>query len=616
MIDGDYMNNKGFAISTLVYGLSIMGIMLIAILMGIMAVNRSNNRVLSSEIEKELNKFSNTEVVFTASNSIQTYEVPSGEDGWYRIELWGAAGGTNGGKGAYTTGVIELSAEDQLYFYVGKMGSGNNNNSTDVRLINDSTTDGIKSRIMVAAGGGRNAGSSGGTLNGYNSSMVAQGGKLKTDSGQDYSLKYNTSTDAGTLMGNLKSYSPPGTASFISSPTPFAQSNGGSGFYSSTSPSVGGISYIAGYAGCKGYNVSGVLTNNPGLEKSVISGYTNEGNEIWKPKMYYFVDGMMFPGVNSGDGKAKIERVVKKVKKDQVLIRKNTKLNGVSTITDTVQSPAISASANISAVYQGRECVTSVSKSGNQMTASINTSLCPNLDEIAVWHGPGKDYVKHTIKVNSTLVKGDGGSTSSLSETETPTGYRISAYQPDSFNYIKSGNYYILPVLNENEVFTAQSSSDNEHNAIKIDYIGGYKRQKWQIQLNTNPKLYGTGSGAYVASNPATYEYRILELGRFRAMDILKDENIEKNEIGATNPFNINRRNVTQIWKVIPVGNGTFIIKTARPKDRKDYNTGYIYAENNINLSDPKAEKVIRIAKNNNVTERFRLISVDYSSTS
>ena len=93
MIDGDYMNNKGFAISTLIYGLSIMGMMLIAILMGIMSVNRSNNRAMSNETEDELTKFSQTDTVFSASNASQTFKVPVGESGWYRIELWGASGG-------------------------------------------------------------------------------------------------------------------------------------------------------------------------------------------------------------------------------------------------------------------------------------------------------------------------------------------------------------------------------------------------------------------------------------------------------------------------------------------------------------------------------------------
>ena len=61
------LNNKGFAISTLIYGLSIMGIMLIAILMGIMAVNRTNNRLLSDQIEEDLTKYSQTDTSYSAS---------------------------------------------------------------------------------------------------------------------------------------------------------------------------------------------------------------------------------------------------------------------------------------------------------------------------------------------------------------------------------------------------------------------------------------------------------------------------------------------------------------------------------------------------------------------
>ena len=38
------MNKKGFAISTVIYGLSIMGVLIVSILMGIMSTTRANNR--------------------------------------------------------------------------------------------------------------------------------------------------------------------------------------------------------------------------------------------------------------------------------------------------------------------------------------------------------------------------------------------------------------------------------------------------------------------------------------------------------------------------------------------------------------------------------------------
>ena len=328
MIDGDYMNNKGFAISTLIYGLSIMGMMLIAILMGIMSVNRANNRALSNEIEEELNKFSQTDTVYTATTTGgQEYTVPSGESGWYRIELWGASGAnSNSGLGAYTSGVSELEEEDKLYFFIGKQGTGSNGGgSTDVRLQNSSTVEGYRSRLMVAAGGGVNPGAHGGTLVGYTSTMVSSDGKLNITTGsRDYSLKTKN------LLGYPDNYalSSLNTSNInsIGAVTPISSSGqGGSGFFSSSSASVGGTSYIAGYAGAKGVNdITGVLTNNPGYTTNV-EVLNSENEFVLQPKTYYFVDGLMVPGVNKGNGRAKIERIVRKTTANQTLTRRNAK---------------------------------------------------------------------------------------------------------------------------------------------------------------------------------------------------------------------------------------------------------------------------------------------------
>ena len=46
----------------------------------------------------------------------------------YQIELWGAkGGGTNGGKGGYVKGNIELNKNDTIYIYVGGQGDSNGN---------------------------------------------------------------------------------------------------------------------------------------------------------------------------------------------------------------------------------------------------------------------------------------------------------------------------------------------------------------------------------------------------------------------------------------------------------------------------------------------------------
>jgi hypothetical protein len=137
---------------------------------------------------------------FSYTGSAQTFTVPA--NGYYKVELWGAQGGHStcndkicgaGGKGAYTSGVIYLNADDQYYVFVGGMapipemnvnngrggrggynGGGNGGDdyegsaswnddkggggggATDLRLINADWNDtvSLRSRIMVASGGG------------------------------------------------------------------------------------------------------------------------------------------------------------------------------------------------------------------------------------------------------------------------------------------------------------------------------------------------------------------------------------------------------------------------------------------------------------------------------
>lgn len=117
--------------------------------------------------------------------------------GNFKIELWGASGGDIatyiGGKGAYTSGIIELNKNDEFYIYIGESGKGPNieynwnptynggggigfrcsfstppatlttsvngasgGGTTDIRIIDGVWDDfnSLKSRIMVAAGGG------------------------------------------------------------------------------------------------------------------------------------------------------------------------------------------------------------------------------------------------------------------------------------------------------------------------------------------------------------------------------------------------------------------------------------------------------------------------------
>ena len=116
-------------------------------------------------------------------NPYYTYTAPA--TGTYKLEVWGAQGGTydsnyaEGGKGGYSVGTITLNKGDNLYVYVGGSGSfgtssssysgggyngggdadykgGAGGGATDIRFTsgtwNNSTS--LLSRVIVAGGGG------------------------------------------------------------------------------------------------------------------------------------------------------------------------------------------------------------------------------------------------------------------------------------------------------------------------------------------------------------------------------------------------------------------------------------------------------------------------------
>ena len=62
------LNNKGFAITTIVYGLAIMSTMILTLVMSLLATTRENNNNLSDEVEAELNRFSKTSVIYNSVN--------------------------------------------------------------------------------------------------------------------------------------------------------------------------------------------------------------------------------------------------------------------------------------------------------------------------------------------------------------------------------------------------------------------------------------------------------------------------------------------------------------------------------------------------------------------
>ena len=241
------------------------------------------------------------------TGSYQAYTAP--RTGTYKIDLWGAQGGSTsnaeGGKGAYTSGILSLTEGDTIYFYVGGQGSarsssdpagaitggwngggaGNKNRTnynqansagggaTDVRLVagdwNDAQS--LNSRIMVAAGGGGSYESDNVFING------GAGGALKGESGvyltdtrgySNINPKGGTQTTGGAGINdwNHTSYSDWYLGLFgVGGTGTNSYGGGGGGYWGGASgnwqPGAGGSSYISGYNGCVA--ITSISSNAP-----------------------------------------------------------------------------------------------------------------------------------------------------------------------------------------------------------------------------------------------------------------------------------------------------------------------------------------------------------------
>ena len=261
----------------------------------------------------------------------QIYTVP--EDGYYKIECWGAQGGTEnisvGGKGAYTKGIIKLSKDEKIYVYVGECynghkaemsfnggGSGtyytnryhaNAGGATDVRIQSENADwddfESLKSRIMVAAGGG---GGYGFTEHGSFRITGGPGGALTSKNGSwcgtGTGSTNNTSLGATQISGGIEraaTKSSQYNGSFGKGGYPDYGSNdfppGGGGYYGGATggaapnivyQSTGGSSYISGHEGCN--SIASSSTENNIIHTGSIIHYSGR----------YFLYTQMEPGDN------------------------------------------------------------------------------------------------------------------------------------------------------------------------------------------------------------------------------------------------------------------------------------------------------------------------------
>ncbi len=311
-------------------------------------------------------------------------------DGSYKVELWGAQGGSmtgtgyrsdgtsrgeltyTGGKGAYTNGAISLIKGKNIYLYIGGKGPNNislnsctggdtggyngggtlasgqckfgspGGGATDIRIANGvwNNFNSLKSRIMVAAGGGganfRNQGygegngGEGGSLIGINGyEALVEGSYFRKDWANGYGIGTGGTQTAGgyylnyLLDGTIyhgNSYDPT-NSSYGENIGKFGfgpignQSGGGSGYYGGGSTGHGGggggSSFISGYDGCDAIAENSTEDNIIHTGQSIhYSGYKFNnavmyaGNEEMPTH-----DGTSTMIGNSGNGYAKISLI-------------------------------------------------------------------------------------------------------------------------------------------------------------------------------------------------------------------------------------------------------------------------------------------------------------------
>lgn len=261
------------------------------------------NQLIETKIRKILHV---SDMNYDYTGNYETFTVPA--SGTYQMELWGATGGFYEGteqfsKGGYTKGNITLKKGQKLYIYIGEKGKvgsrtptfngggtgglgtsygTSGGGATDIRLVSGDwdNIDSLKSRIMVAGGGGGSSlgvyttaggGSYAGGLQGYS------GGYYSGHAYNNQDGKGGTQIAGGTNGNNI--YGGTGTPY----PGSFGKGGNNDSVSDGTGAGGGGGGYYGGGAG--GATKSGGSGQGGGGGSSFISGYNgcNAINESLKP---------------------------------------------------------------------------------------------------------------------------------------------------------------------------------------------------------------------------------------------------------------------------------------------------------------------------------------------
>lgn len=250
------------------------------------------NDNIMDEVKRNVTVINST-TLFNYNGDVQSFIAPI--NGLYKIETWGAQGGTvgeysQGGKGGYTVGQINLSKNDNLNIYVGGQGSyeknasvvggyngggasgygsensgGSGGGASDVRQNGNTLND----RIIIAGGGG----GAGSKNDSSNLGTGGAGGGVNGLLGAYSTASYNGLPGTNTTGGAAATY----TTSVTTLPTVGTLGLGGNG--GSYADAYGGGGGGAGYYGGGGGVRYGTGAGGSGYCGSMLNCTTYDGTQ-------------------------------------------------------------------------------------------------------------------------------------------------------------------------------------------------------------------------------------------------------------------------------------------------------------------------------------------------
>ena len=578
------MNNKGFAITALIYGLAIMAFLLIVIIMSTLSSMRKNVKELSQEVESELLNLSKISVEYAdrgTANNPKEYIYNIYSSGYYRIETWSPVV-IKGGKGyrVYSTGVINLNKTDPIdslliQFYDKSTKVYRNNNAP--KENNESC---VTPSLMCTNSDGDSYSSN--TLGGLNHESRSYLFSIQNRAPYyyysiwpDYRF-YDTFNIKEEIVGSKKDIE---SGKVVIQKISDKEYNGNDRLkykdiniklIGNLATFFGSPSYTVANHTCSVYYGSDPYDNQNGnkvyCEKLI--GETAEDETYYPPNIFYSIPGYNNSVCYNRKYDSKTDFVTNGDKNEY-----NYKLRGFpSSIPSTYTYNYIGLTIACPKIYQTYNIGIKVEIKGVDGTTET------------IYNGKYMDNNKSSIQ--------------------------LSPYQPNLMvDKPKSGNFYILTY----EGLTAVTVNPVS-NEISLKSLYGLPSQKWHIETigNYNLNSKEVTNAEYDLSNSIDRIYKIESLSNFRAVDILEDENKEGNRLSTQYTFNPLSLNSPQAWRMIKNEDGTYSFKTII--NNEDDKIGYIGYEKNPG-SNIYEFKIVKLNNDGTIPKNAKFILYTYDNS-